>query len=117
MTKSKFIQLIGALKDATTDGKMKWSAVSGVGREHAFQSSVGTNSVIIENESDADNNRMYSLTILDPSGKRIDTEYFTSRPDSSVLEAIEYLYELARNNALKIDQTIDHMLSILEHKQ
>ena len=117
MTKTKFIQLIGALKEATTDGKMEWSAVSGVGREQAFQSSVGTNSVIIENDSDGDNNRMYSLTILEPSGKRLDTEYFTNRGDSNVLEAIEDLYELARNNALKIDQTLDHMLSILERKQ
>ena len=117
MTKTKFIQLIGALKDATTGGKMEWSAVSASVYAQAFKSSVGTNAVMIAEESARDDGLMYSVTILDPSGKRVDTEYFSNRENSLGFAPIQDLFELARNNALKIDQTLDHMLSILERKQ
>lgn len=110
----KYKRLVQKLQEATDNRKLAWEKTS---RENEYQAVVGDNSVSIKyherNELDLFDKTSYvSLFLWNNVGVNIDEiKADTLNIDFSALHT---LYESARRASMKVEETIDELLSQLE---
>lgn len=94
--------LVEIILERTRERKLRWSKLSNTG----FTSQIPPNSITI----DFGGHSAYMLTITDERGtvlEQSDTETLDSQP-------LEEIYELARRQALRIDDALLHLKQKLE---
>lgn len=105
-------QLVARLTDLTENGKVKWRETAD---EAIFLVPVAKFVVSVGKE-DIDTwgqeNVRFRVRVLDHSGKTLDDDSASSGEDFSRLGR---LHELARRNALNVDEALTDLLSSLEH--
>ncbi len=101
------IELVKKLYNLTRQGKINWesTALDNQFAVHFPESSV----LIIENESQF----LFSYHI-EVTNRRADTVEKVHQNDLGNILDLEELYIIARDNALEIESSIDHVLSQLE---
>ena len=102
-------QILTALVQRTTDGKLKWSRAV---QNDRFVASVDAVSIVIL-ETDDVREGSYRLDILDESGETVDS---LSYQDTTAQEDLELarLYVLARRSARNVDSTLEKLAKALE---
>lgn len=109
---TKYLVLIDKLQTSTRERKIIW----GKGRLYnEYKAAIGNNSVSIEYNpaiKEEDTNGSVSLMIWNSKGENIDEirEYVSSY----LFDALYNLYHSARRACLKVEDTLDEMISELE---
>lgn len=112
-TNPKLVQLLDALLKATQEGRVHWEVTAS---KEAFRASLGDGMVrigIIDHPlrrfnlpKEAARPEEFEAVLLDVSGREVDSvRQVPERPD-----LLSELYNLARRDALKVDDLIDHLL-------
>lgn len=103
-------QLIERLIEKTESGDINWNATS---RSMQYSLSMSANQVIIERIANMGVVK-YKFSILDAQGGDIDSiTKQASNPPSTDVCLLRDLYEAARRNANRIDETINRLLDEL----
>lgn len=108
-TKTK--ELIERLIEKTESGDINWNATS---RPMQYSLSMSSNQVLIERIANMGVIK-YKFSILDAQGGDIDSiTKQSSSPSAPDAYLLKDLYEAARRNANRIDETIDRLLDELD---
>ena len=100
----KIDQLVTRLTELTEHDKLAWEETA---EEGTFLASVGKFVVTL-----GENFSVYHFKILDRTGKTIDEASGTTGENWTRLS---HLHELARRNALHVEEALSDLLSSLEH--
>ena len=117
MADEKLIRLLGDLKQATSQGRLHWTEAEG---ENSFRITLGSAVVEIEEEVHGDDHVYitYNVVVRDEQGKTLQLEFFDNkRLNADHYGLVRELYDLARRDALKIDQVLDSMISLIQKIQ
>ena len=103
-------QILSAVFQRTTDGKLKWSRSV---KKDRFITSVDSISIVIVEDSDNWTGTMYRLEIVDENGETIEAfgHYDTTVEQTRQLQQ---LFVLARRSALDVDSTLEKLAKGLE---
>ena len=101
----KIDQLVTRLTELTESGKVSWEETA---EEGTFLASVGKFVVTLGEFPSS----QYRFRILDEKGKTIDEAWGTTGENWTLLS---HLHELARRNALHVEEALSDLLSSLEH--
>jgi hypothetical protein len=98
-------ELIAVILERTSEGKLSWSELSNA----AFTAPIKPNSLIIDRKVDRNADVTYELRIANEMGTvlEIDEDY---RPNGILAQ----IYELARRQALRVDETLVSIKNALE---
>jgi hypothetical protein len=100
-------ELVNTILARTREGKLSWEELSSSG----FLTRVGQTMIVIDrSRSDG----VPYLRITDESGKVLETIEFPVVSDDSVEELLSILYELARRQALRVDETLSDLQRSLD---
>jgi hypothetical protein len=103
-------ELVNTILARTREGKLSWEELSQTG----FLTRVGQTMIIIGRQR---NNDLLHLRITDQSGKILETIFSPVYPKEMTLtttELLSELYELARRQALKVDETLSDLKRSLD---
>jgi hypothetical protein len=90
--------LIETILQRTREGKLDWSELS----ESGYIASIGPNSIVI----DRDRTGGYALRITNERGKVIETAISASIAEGFSSTPLQGIYELARRQALHVNETL-----------
>jgi hypothetical protein len=99
-------ELIGTILERTRERKLSWSELSSTG----FTAPILPNSLIIDQTTDRRGSVEYVLRIANEQGTVID---ITSE-DGWLEGPLQQIYELARRQALRVDETLVNIKNALE---
>lgn len=99
-------ELIGTILERTRERKLSWSELSSTG----FTAPIRPNSLIIDQTSDRRGSIEYVLRIANEQGTVLD---ITSE-DRWSEGPLQQIYELARRQALRVDETLVNIKDALE---
>jgi hypothetical protein len=99
-------ELIGTILERTRERNLSWSELSSTG----FTASILPNSLIIDQTTDRRGSVEYVLRIANEQGTVID---ITSE-DGWLEGPLQQIYELARRQALRVDETLVNIKNALE---
>lgn len=106
----KYDELLQYIESATEGKEITWEHVK---VQEGYRSAIGNNSVVIKNRYGKDgSNTGVSLLLYNDKGENID-EIWTG---SNYVEfcCLHHLYECARRACLRVEETLDEMLSVLK---
>lgn len=111
----KYDELVSKLQSATIARKISWGKTSG---HNEYQTAIGTNSVSIRFHPAIDfgvvpdDTRTYvTMLIYNDKGENIDV--ITAEKGDYDYGSLFELYECVRRASLKVDETLDEMLAVL----
>jgi hypothetical protein len=99
-------ELIGTILERTRERKLSWSELSSTG----FTAPIMPNSLIIDQTTDRRGNFEYVLRIANEQGTVLDT----TSEDLGWDGPLQQIYELARRQALRVDETLVNIKDALE---
>ena len=100
-------ELVNTVLARTREGKLTWEELSLTG----FLTRVGQTMIIIDRRRDA---TMPHMRITDESGKILETVDPPILNEDSPVELLSELYELARRQALRVDETLSDLKRSLD---
>jgi len=100
-------ELVNTISVRTREGKLSWEELSSSG----FLTRVGQTMIVIDRSG---SDGMPYLRITDESGKVLETIKFPVLSDDSREELLSPLYELARRQALRVDETLSDLQRSLD---
>lgn len=105
MVDDRLVKLIIKLHERTTRGELHWQQTP---EEHAFSASFAKYSTVV-----ASIPRDFMLRLHGPDGRFLESirGYDLMGYDQSAARNLEELYEMARREALGVDQAIDDLLA------
>lgn len=113
MIPEEYRQMINKIIDMTKDRSIEWETTSD---KLKFELEIENNSIIILKYSDFESGiPMIGFEIRDNYGDIVDGMYISS--EDIDYETMDNLFSEARRNALKIEQTISNIMSILKTKE
>jgi hypothetical protein len=116
VTKDKALLLFNALVDKTEESKVPWTPAFA---KNQFEASFGRNTVRltqgVEVDEDGSEHTMVFISLLDAGGEVIDNVFPStlSKYIHNPRERLAYLYDLAKDQALGINEAVDEILSEL----
>lgn len=115
MIPDKHLTLIDSLLQKTAEGKANWSR-TGASGQYVIILEAGSIKLdqFFYNHHD-DTNRGYALTLLNSNGDRIDE--IQQEEGDQHYELMKTLYDAVERDYLRVDETIDGMLSELDSKR
>jgi hypothetical protein len=99
-------ELIATILERTRERKLSWSELSSTG----FTSPITPNSLIIDRTVDRRGSVTYVLRIANEQGTVLDTTNEEEWPEGP----LQQIYELARRQALRVDETLVNIKDALE---
>lgn len=107
----KYLALLESLIDATNRGRIRWEETAS---EDEFRTLINPEIVRIGRHLNREEFENYFLlTLVNSGGKIIEQQAFSNGPD---FEAAETLFEMARRDALRVDDFIDRMISAVKSR-
>jgi hypothetical protein len=100
-------ELVNTILARTREGKLTWEELSLAG----FLTRVGQTMIIIDRPR---GDRLPSMRITDESGKVLETIEPPVYTDDAPTELLSDLYELARRQALRVDETLSDLKRSLD---
>lgn len=103
-------QILSAVFQRTTEGKLKWSRSL---KKDRFITSVGSISIVIVEETDSWIGTKHHLEIVDEDGETIETLGYLDATNEQI-QQLDRLFVLARRSALDVDSTLEKLAKGLE---
>lgn len=101
-------ELIATILERTVERKLSWSELSNTG----FTAPIMPNSLIIDQTVDRRGSVEYVLRIVNEQGTVL--EATTEGEDDLLPGPVQQIYEMARRQALRVDETLAHIKNALE---
>lgn len=100
-------ELIGTILERTRERKLSWRELSSAG----FEAHLKPNSLIIDRTTDRRGSAEYVLSIANQIGTVLDA---VSESEQLPAGSVQQIYELARRQALRVDETLVNIKDALE---